>query len=226
MWKIKIKEGDTFGYLTVIKRVDNAKNGHSRWLCKCKCGKETVVMSTHITGGKIVSCGCYWNEKKYTFRRTHGFAQKERLYTEWQSMKARCYSKTRAFYEYYGGRGIKVCDEWKQNYLAFREWSLKNGYKDNLTLDRIDVNGNYEPSNCRWVTMYEQSRNTRKNIFITYNGETRIMRDWARVFNISYYALGNRIRNGMKPEKALEEMLSLKGGADGEDSTRNPDDRS
>ena len=203
MWKINIKEGDVFHYLTVIKRVENANNGHSRWLCKCRCGKETVVMSSHLKSGKIKSCGCWWQEKKHEYKKTHGFAHKERLYNIWRGMKNRCYTKSHARFPEYGARGITVCDEWKNDYLTFRDWAIHNGYTDKLTIDRINVNGNYEPTNCRWVSMYEQTRNQRTNKFLTYKGKTQIMKDWAKEMNLSYSVLGWRIRNGWSVAKAL-----------------------
>ena len=203
MERTKIKEGDVFHYLTVIKRVENANNGHSRWLCKCKCGNETVVMSSHLIGGKIKSCGCWWEERKHEYRKIHGHSHKERLYNIWLGMKNRCYTKSHIRYSDYGGRGITVCAEWKQDYSAFRSWAIQNGYADYLTIDRIDNNGNYEPSNCRWVSMHEQCRNQRTNVMLTYCGKTQTMKDWAKELNMSYSAIGWRIRNGWNVEKAL-----------------------
>lgn len=212
MWKTNIKEGDVFHYLTVIKRMENASNGHSRWLCKCKCGKETVVMSSHLKNGKIKSCGCWWQEQKHEYRKIHGFAHKERLYNIWRGMKNRCYTKSHARFSEYGARGIIVCDEWKNDYSTFRDWAMHNGYTEKLTIDRINVNGNYEPSNCRWVSMYEQSRNQRKNKKLTYDGKTQIMKDWAKEMNLSYSVLGWRIRNGWSVEKALTTPIKKNGG--------------
>lgn len=212
MYKINIFEGEQYGYLTVIARAENAKNGHSRWVCKCRCGKETVVLSTHLKSGRIKSCGCWWQERKHEYRKIHGFTKKERLYNIWQAMKNRCYTKSHWQYQNYGGRGIIVCEEWKSNYLSFRNWALENGYADNLTIDRIDVNGNYEPNNCRWVSMYEQTRNQRTNRFLTYKGKTQIMKDWAKEMDLSYTVLGWRIRNGWSVEKALTTPIKNKDG--------------
>ena len=119
-------------------------------------------------------------------------------------MKARCYNSNQWNYQYYGGRGIKVCDEWKNNYNSFYNWALENGYQDNLSIDRIDTNGNYEPSNCRWVTDKEQKNNTRRNHYITYKGKTQSMSKWAEEINISYTTLRSRINtNKWSIEKAF-----------------------
>lgn len=204
MWKINIKEGDIFYYLTVIKRVENAKNGHTRWLCRCKCGKETVVMSTHLTSGKIKSCGCWWQERKKDYCKTHGYSNKEKLYGVWKGIKNRCYTQSHIGYKNYGGRGVIVCDEWKNDYLCFRKWALQNGYKEGLTIDRIDVNGNYEPSNCRWITRKEQSYNKTNSHYLTYNGQSKTIAEWSEITGIKSHTIQARInRLGWSIEKAL-----------------------
>ena len=110
-------------------------------------------------------------------------SKRDRLNVIYSHMKARCYNKNRWNYQYYGARGIKICDEWKNNYQAFKKWALENGYQDNLSIDRIDVNGNYCPENCRWTTDKEQKNNTRRNHYITYNGKTQSMSKWAEELN-------------------------------------------
>lgn len=117
-------------------------------------------------------------------------------------MRQRCYNKSNTHYSYYGERGITVCDEW-QNYEAYRDWALANGYKDGLTIDRIDVDGNYCPENCRWVTSYVQSNNKRNNVHLTFKGETHTLREWAAMLNIDYNILYRRIYDGWSTEKAL-----------------------
>lgn len=127
-----------------------------------------------------------------------------RLNNIYSHMKARCYNSNGWNYQYYGARGIKVCDEWKNNYQKFKEWAINNGYSNNLTIDRIDVNGDYCPENCRWVTDKEQKNNTRRNHYITYNGKTQSMKQWAEELNISYYVLRSRInRSKWSIEKAF-----------------------
>lgn len=126
--------------------------------------------------------------------RSHGDS-KTKLYMAWQNMRARCNRKSAREYSNYGGRGIKVCDEWQKNYEPFKEWALENGYSENLTLDRIDVNGNYEPSNCRWITNKEQQNNRRDNVLYTFNRETKTLAQWSENLGICFKTLQKRIKN-------------------------------
>lgn len=147
------------------------------WKCICDCGNETVVRQSHLTSGNTRSCGCGLGRKTIEKRaakpekepcptRTKSYSefkkQNTRLYTIWQAMKSRCYYEKNKCFHCYGGRGISVCAEWKNSFVAFAAWALANGYNDALSIDRIDVNGSYSPSNCRWITMAEQQRNKRK----------------------------------------------------------------
>ena len=118
-------------------------------------------------------------------------------------MRARCLDTSNSHYNYYGGRGIAVCDEWKNSYSSFRKWALENGYNESLTIDRIDVNGNYEPSNCRWATRQEQARNKRTNIFIEYNGEKYVLNDLAQMVGVNRKTLKRRIDKGFSVEEAI-----------------------
>lgn len=136
-----------------------------------------------------------------------------KLYSSWKHMKERCGNPSCRGYRYWGGRGIAVCDEWKNDFLAFKEWALANGYKEGLTIDRIDNDGNYEPSNCRWTTMAEQSRNRNYTNKLTYNGETKILADWARETGVSATTIYMRINAyGWSVEKALTTATQKKGG--------------
>lgn len=126
-----------------------------------------------------------------------------RVYLIWHDMKRRCYQPQNKRYARYGGRGIRVCDEWLNNFQAFFDWSMANGYSPELSIDRIEKDGNYEPSNCRWATIIEQANNRSNNHFITYNGETKTMKEWSDTVGISYYALRQRLNRGWDIEKAL-----------------------
>lgn len=163
--------GERFGRLVVIERVDDAINPNGkrsiRYRCKCDCGNEKIIRKCHLVSGKILSCGCFHREQLGNMRRKHGLSHKERLYSLWLNMKDRCYNPNNNHYASYGGRGIKICDEWLNNYMSFRTWCLENGYEEeirpsgrnNLTIDRIDVNGNYEPNNCRFISNKENCLN-------------------------------------------------------------------
>ena len=171
------------------------------WLCKCDCGNIVSIRGYSLRSGNTQSCGCIQKETNIKLRQTHGMA-KTRLYNIWQSMKRRCSSPTMSCYKYYGGRGIKVCNEW-QSFEPFCEWALANGYTENLTIDRIDVNGNYALSNCRWITIQEQQRNKRRNHYITLNGETKLLKDWADGLGITTATLLERLERWDSVEDAL-----------------------
>lgn len=137
----------------------------------------------------------------------HGMSN-TRLFHIWQNMKKRCHCETYRDYHRYGGRGIKVCDEWRNDFLIFYNWAINNGYKEKLQIDRIDVNGNYSPNNCRWVTFVQQQNNRRNNRWITYNNETHTLAEWAKKVGINRHALGERLnRYGWSFEKAITTPL-------------------
>lgn len=201
--------GMRFGRLTAIKRVEN-KNNQVRWLCKCDCGNDTIAVKTSLKRGHTKSCGCYAKEMLAKRTATHN-GSKTRLYGIWCGIRKRCDYPKDKNYEIYGGRGIKVCDEW-QSYEPFRDWAMANGYSAELTIDRIDCNGDYEPNNCRWATLKEQANNKRSNHFISFNGKTLSMREWAALLGVNYGSLRSRIQRGWSVERAFATPLNANKG--------------
>ena len=193
MTKLNDLLGQRFGKLTVIARAENNKHNSAMWLCKCDCGTEKIIQGDCLLKGHTKSCGCLRASLLPILGLKHGLG-KTRLHSIWLDMRRRCYKKNRKAYKDYGGRGITICDEWKDDFLSFYNWSINNGYEDNLTIDRIDVNSNYEPSNCRWITKREQCKNTRANINITYNNQTKTLSEWAEILKINYNTLHSRIK--------------------------------
>lgn len=198
--KVKDITGKKFGMLTVIEYVET-KNHRAMFKCVCDCGKECVKVGSLLTAGKTRSCGCL--AKNNTDQTTHGLS-KTHLYGVWCTMKSRCHNKNSQRYSLYGGRGVVVCDEWLHDFKSFYDWSYANGYNEKLTLDRIDVNGNYSPENCRWVDMKTQNNNRRNNNLMTYNGKTQTLHQWADEYGIRYGTLWARINTyNWSIEKAL-----------------------
>lgn len=193
------------GNLTILKQTQKDKSGHSRFICKCDCGNEIIVLATNLLKNHTRSCGCrkgnYITDKKTK----HGMSKNSRIYRIYSKMKCRCCNPTNPAYKNYGGRGIKVCDEWldKDNgFINFYNWAVQNGYQNDLSIDRIDVNGNYEPSNCRWATDIEQANNKRSNHYLVYKGEKHTVIEWSRILGICYSSMQRRIKNNL-PEILL-----------------------
>lgn len=153
--------GQRFGRLIALCDTGKRRAGKPLWKCRCDCGKTVEVASGNLVSGNSKSCGCASVEKLMERNVTHG-GSGTRLHRIWDSMKTRCTNPNSKTFKYYGGRGISVCTEWLHDFTAFRDWALANGYRDDLTLDRIDTDGNYGPTNCRWATWHEQRMNQRR----------------------------------------------------------------
>lgn len=194
--------GNQYGLLTVLGEGERGKYGQKQWRCKCICGNEINVQTSYLKSGHTQSCGCLL---KKTITK-HGYTG-TRVYSIWQNMKARCYQTSHKGYNLYGGRGITVCDEWKNDAKAFCDWAMNNGYSDELELDRIDNNGNYTPSNCRWVTHAENNRNKSTNHFITFKSETHTICEWEKITGIANQEIYRRLKLGWPIEKALTQPV-------------------
>ena len=173
------------------------------WMCRCKCGTERAVRGYNLRNGTSKSCGCLSAEMTKERSTTHGMTG-TRLYKIWGQMIQRTTNKNDPWYSYYGGRGIVVCEEWRNSFEPFKAWAVENGYKDNLTLDRRNNEEGYSPENCRWVTRAVQEENTRRTHFLTYKGKTKSITEWAKATGIKRSVLYDRINKmGWDIERAL-----------------------
>lgn len=194
--------GQKFGRLTILgldyiqKYIyPNGNIGNIPYLkCQCDCGTIYSIRKYKLLSGYTKSCGCLRKDTASYNKpsKKHGL-HKTKIYEVWHHMKQRCYNSKSTGFKHYGGRGISMCDEWQSDFMTFYNWSINNGYREDLSIDRIDVNGNYEPSNCRWITMKEQQRNTTVNRIITYNNETHCLAEWAEILEINKETLNTRI---------------------------------
>ncbi len=203
--------GQRFGRLTVLYKTDKTKYGKALWRCKCDCGNFKDTISTSLKNGDVKSCGCLQKEVRKEnalyldkVRLKHGMSD-TRLYRIYNDMVSRCYRKSINGYENYGGRGIRVCDEWlgEDGFKNFMSWSFANGYNEELTIDRLDSNGHYEPNNCKWSTRKEQANNTRATIFLEYGGEKHSLTEWSERTGIRKGTLYTRMRKGWSVGKIL-----------------------
>lgn len=201
--------------LTVLEQAGLDKESRTLWRCLCDCGKEKIIVGKLLKNGSVVSCGCYGASRGAANQYKHGDASKgkhSKLYEVWTDIKKRCYNTKFKYYADYGGRGIVMCDEWKSDYANFKKWAMENGYDSSAppkkcTLDRIDVNGNYCPENCRWVSMVVQCRNRRNNRMIEYNGETKCVTEVARETHVAPGSLWSCIfYKGMSVTEAIEHL--------------------
>lgn len=193
--------GQRFGRLLVLNFKERV-NKHTIFLCKCDCGKIVESSSNILRVGKKVSCGCYNLELIKKRSITHGLS-KHPLFRTWCDMKNRCYFKKHNRYANYGGKGILICKEWLDDFKVFYDWAIESGWEHGLTIDRIKNDKNYEPSNCRWATMKEQNSNRTTCKYLTFNGKTMIITQWAQKLNLSYSTLNRRLKKGLPLEKVL-----------------------
>lgn len=211
--------GETFNYIFVKERIGSNKWKEPTFLCVCtRCGSEFVAKSSAIRYGKVKSCGCEYKQQVSDRMKEYFLAYQHpnykhgdshtRLFGIWSSMKERCLNQNNKRFHQYGGRGIVVCDEWVNDYGAFKDWAIQNGYQDSLTLDRIDVNGNYAPDNCRWVSWEVQQNNRRNNRILSFNGKTQTMAEWSKELGIKEKTLSQRLNTyHWSVERALTEPV-------------------
>lgn len=200
-----------FGRLTVIERGENDSHGTARWICRCECGNIKLIRGDKLRTGEIVSCGCYQSELRTSKERAKSISESKirhgmsntKLYYVYNNMMRRCYDINNEKYNNYGGRGIQVCDDWKNCIDKFFIWAKSSGYKEGLTIDRINVNGDYCPSNCRWADLKTQANNRTTNVYITYKGETKTMAEWSDVLGISAQTLWGRKQRGWDDDKII-----------------------
>lgn len=209
---IKDLTGQRFGKLVAIEPIGQDKYKNVIWRCKCDCGRTHDVVSRALVNGHTKSCGCAGRGKfRNKFSEKHG-GSKERLYRVWGCMLNRCYDPNRSEYQNYGGRGIGVCDEWRNSYAAFRSWAYGNGYDESksgkeCSLDRIDTDSDYMPSNCRWVSMAEQAWNKRDTVWINYRGRQITYGEAEKIGGIAACTIRGRLERGWTAERAIEQPV-------------------
>lgn len=186
---------ERYGNLVAVSATNlRDKAGGVVWLFKCSCGNIKYVSANPVRQGRVRSCGC--------LLKSHGMTD-SRLFNIWVDMRQRCNNPKHPQYHVWGGKGVSVCKEWDSNFRAFYEWAMLNGYNDDLSIDRINNDGNYEPSNCRWATPRDQARNLSTNHKITIGGVTKILCEWIEESPISTATYHRRKRAGMSDEAAL-----------------------
>lgn len=199
-----VKYGERFGRLLVEEQtIPKAGRYGVHYLCRCDCGNYIKVPVGRLLSGRVVSCGCYGKEMRSVVGVTHGDTH-TRLYNIWRDMKRRCFNSKSPMFNDYGGRGITICDVWKSDYAAFKAWATANGYSDDLTIDRIDNDGNYCPENCRWATRQQQRENERHRKCLYKNGERFCIKEAVKETDLKYSTVCGRLgRLGWSLEKAL-----------------------
>lgn len=213
-----------FGRLTVIKKIEKpsgSKDRHCLWECLCECGNKTKVRTDKLRNGEVKSCGCYkvemaverilgYNHEKLknepSEEEIRNRRQRKRIYNIYRKMIERCYNEKNGHYRYYGLKRITVCDDWRKSFESFYKWAMNNNYQDGLSIDRVDVFGNYEPSNCRWTTMKEQANNKRKTVYLLIGDERVTLSNISEVTGIGYRTLWHRRRKGWTTEELLQPL--------------------
>jgi len=211
MGKFEDLTGQRFGRLTVIKQGEYyicPANGYRyvQWFCKCDCGNERTVRTCALRSGDTQSCGCIAKEILIKRNTTHN-KYHSRLHSIWSNMKNRCSNPNSKRYKDYGGRGITVCEEWKENFENFYNWAVQNGYEKELTLDRVDTNKGYNQENCRWATYQTQANNTRTNKYIVYKKETHTLAEWCRILEKPYKTMHDRLKSGWSIEDTFTKPI-------------------
>lgn len=197
--------GERFGRLTVIRSEGKNRNGSYMWLCECDCGNTKVLNSGELRRGNVRSCGCLSRELARERFTKHGYSR-TKIYSEWKKMIQRCGGNNAYNSLKYSQRGIKVCDLWLNDFHAFLDHVSQLPHYDEpgYSLDRIDNDGDYEPGNVRWADAITQANNRTNNVYITYEGETHTMSEWARILGMSYSKLKWRLYSGWPIEKRLK----------------------
>lgn len=195
--------GQRFSRLVVVAFTGRTPDGkHSLWLCRCDCDTELTTRANSLKTGNTKSCGCLQREVASAYNRTHGQTGTP-LHTCWINMLRRTSNPNCPSYPHYGGRGITVCPEWRESFEAFAA-DMGASFREGLTLDRIHVNGNYEPGNCRWATSIEQARNKRNNYVVTWRGQSLVLAEWAELLGLKYDTLRMRLRQyGWPVDRAM-----------------------
>lgn len=205
-WRIQDLTGQKYNHLTAIRMVST---NPVKWECLCDCGNKTVVLSNNLKSGNVKSCGCLQRRGNPIHNQCY-----TRVYRIYRKILRRCFVPDDVAFPNYGGRGITMCQEWKDSFLAFSEWAYSNGYADDLTIDRIDNDGDYCPENCRWASRTTQSNNRRSCRIYSLNGKSQTLKQWCEEYGVSYKAIYARISRGW----SFEEAISFK--ADARKSTR------
>lgn len=210
--------GERFGKLVVLHATSEPLMSTTRWKCICDCGNYVYPAAHNLINGRSTSCGCLRRIRAAEFaksRSKHGGC-KTRLYGIWRNMISRCYYEKDKCYRTYGGAGITICDEWRNDFKAFRNWAIANGYNDSLSIDRIDVQKGYQPQNCRWADSFEQANNRTDTVYLTRNGSTKPLSIWAQELGIPRGVLYQRVKYyGWDTGKALSTPYGQKGRSRG-----------